>query len=690
MMKKIAIVIVIITSIGFIGLSAKLFADSITVSTANPGIIVTSDRKGQAVFTGVDIQYLSQIGEPMLPYKIVKVLLPPDAVLSTVTVSMQTRSFSKLSGKWDVAPVPPPASWDGKREIVDWPPGRDIKNGRDMQVYEKNSLFPTELIQSTTTGKMRKWQILDIPVSLFQYNPVEMQLYRLDHAELVITFSRDSKVLTDPKLRALFSDRIGERRVKHIVVNFSEIAPEYEKLVTPKKVLKQTGGYAIITTNTIASSSSKLTEFVLTKQIRGFNVHVVTESTWGGGTGDTAAENIRTWLINNYIGLQIEYVLLIGNPHPDTGHVPMKMLWPRNHATTDTNYKDSPSDYYYADLTGNWDLDNDGYYAEWLDDFNLFGGNGVDRNYEVMVGRIPYYGDISDVDHILSKIMSYNDDMDTAWRRNVLLPMKPSDSVTPGYHLGEQIRDSVVVPKGWNSYRVYDETYGCTPPPEATPCTVDKVANAWNNLRFGAVLWWTHGSAISASHVIDLSHAVMLNDNYPGFTFQSSCSNSYPEYSFNLSWVLLKNGSIGTIGATRVSWYTVGQNSFPGSCSNAGMTYEYAARLISNEMESGYALHDLKQDIVPTHMDYWMNFTDFCLYGDPSIGLFPAEDSDMDNLPDWWEEHYFGSGNLTQDTHGDPDNDCWTNIQEYYCHYTPTNPLSPNRWVPCRGDKECL
>ena len=47
---------------------------------------------------------------------------------------------------------------------------------------------------------------------------------------------------------------------------------------------------------------------------------------------------------------------------------------------------------------------------------------------------------------------------DISWRENALLPMKPSDADTPGYQLGEEIKDDVLVPNGWTYHRVYDET----------------------------------------------------------------------------------------------------------------------------------------------------------------------------------------------------------------------------------------
>ena len=118
-----------------------------------------------------------------------------------------------------------------------------------------------------------------------------------------------------------------------MTVNFAEMSGEYGGYA----VSADTGRYVIITTSAIQAASSNLMDFVASKEARGFTVQVVTEGTWGGGTGDTAAENIRSWLQANYVSLNIKYVLLIGNPNPSTGDVPMKMCYPQDY---DPDYPD--------------------------------------------------------------------------------------------------------------------------------------------------------------------------------------------------------------------------------------------------------------------------------------------------------------------------------------------------------------
>jgi len=134
--------------------------------------------------------------------------------------------------------------------------------------------------------------------------------------------------------------------------------------------------YVIITTNDIVENSQELDFFIHMKEINGHSVLVVTEDDFGGLPGqypNDRADKIRKWLQVNYVSLGIDYVLLIGDPDPDSfkesgdsiGDIPMKMCYPRYFRVG----IGSPTDLYYSDLTSNWDLDGDGFYHE-SEDYN--------------------------------------------------------------------------------------------------------------------------------------------------------------------------------------------------------------------------------------------------------------------------------------------------------------------------------
>ncbi len=356
-------------------------------------------------------------------------------------------------------------------------------------------------------------------------------------------------------------------------------------------------GYAILTTSAIVSTSQKLADFEVLQSLKGFNVTLATENDWGGGTGDAAAANIRNWLINNYISLNLEYVLMIGNPDPVYGDVPMKMLWPRYDQPTN---KEAPSDYYYSVLTGNWDLNGDGFAGEYPEDF---GPGGIETIPDVYVGRIPYYGVIGDLDHILQKTIDYQSAVPADWNKTFLLPMKALDSCTPSYNLGENIRTDIGLPADLHTVRFYDGANGLNPPPEYCSCDCTSVQDAWSQ-GAGLVFWMTHGSPTLAESVFSSDECASLDDSKPSIVYAASCLNGQPEISNNLGYSLLDTGAITTLSASRVSWYYVGETDFTCTDSIGGIGYQYAKFLLSSRESCGRAATDA---CLAVPMNIWAN-----------------------------------------------------------------------------------
>lgn len=587
-------------------------------------IFTYKNTEGYTCFKGENIQFINKTGEPKLPSKVIKVLLPPEADMNTVTVSLKNERFEIFSEDCLILPTHPLVAKDGDKEIVLSRENKSLINGRDTVIYNHNTAFPQNVIGNISKGMMRKWKIIDIPVSLFKYNPITRKLYNLNNGQLYINYLKLSGIdIQKSSDNQYFSDKIFKEKVSRIVVNYNEFVCDYQNKTGNNSEILNNIGYAIITTNDIVNNSSELENFITQKENIGFMVFLITDDIWNpdGQTGDEASENIRNWLIDNYVSLSIEYVLLIGNPDPVAGDVPMKKLWPQSGLSY------YPSDYYYSDLTGNWNLDNDSKYGEYPDDF---GNGGVDKNYEVLVGRIPYYGIINDMDNILTKIFLYENEQNTSWRENVLLPMRRYYDNTRTYYLGEAIKDDILIPKAYGYYRIWDynSAYPNCPYPEMSPINYDNVLNAWTGSQYGAVFWTSHGSATQANYVMNNTNVDLLDDTYPVFTFQASCNNSSPENSENLTYSLLKNGSIAAIGATRTSFLQFCQTEFAGTTSNQGLTYEYAKRLITYEMPCGYALNDMRQEL---YLGSWANFVVYNLYGDPSVGLYQIN---LTGIPD--------------------------------------------------------
>lgn len=578
-------------------------------------------------------------GYPDLPSKIFQIAVPPDTDLNGI--EFEYHELGRISlGTFHIEELPPMVTWvDGNRII-----------GKKADVYSNNSDYPGKTVEHLGFSQMRKWKIVNIKYTPFQYNPVTKNLTFIPEVTLIIRYNRAIMIiLSDTEL----ADSVMDRRAEKILINHSEAREWY----TPKAAvltLLETYNYVIITTNSIKTASTKLTDFINYLTGKGYSVKIITESDYGNLVGqypNTKAEKIREWLKNNYISMGIEYVLLIGNPSPyesGEGDAPMKMCWPYYDSSSGV-WRESPTDYFYADLTGNWDLNGDGFFGCYYYDQ---GAGGVDFANEVYVGRIPVYSGVSNLDSVLSKIMSYGKPPDISWRRNALLPMSFSDVNTDGAYLGELMKSNYLSRSDYSSWTMYMQGSLC---PEADSSFISNeelldgaVKARWMNNPYGMVWWWGHGNKTEAylgyeecswGKIIGSYDTSILNDSCPSFVYQCSCSNGYPEDSNNLGTALLYNGAIATVSASRVSWYALGSwnTGKKYCCDNASIGYYYGLELVSNEKKASVALYDVKSDMGINggwwQGQSWMNLFDFNLYGNPETYIIVKYDLTASTSP---------------------------------------------------------
>jgi hypothetical protein len=589
-----------------------------SVNLPHKNIIVQKEGT-KAIFK--DVAVFGEPGQPALPYYSVTFLLPAQSDLHKCTVRLEHLTEKELPGEYDIDGALPP--------LVDslvWPSDKNIINGKDMAIYSKNSFFPESNIGNIARGAMRQFKLVTVTIVPVKYNPQTRKLKIITGGQLVVYDI--SNMMTQPPAPTSATAQVVNtstaEKIRSLVINYDKVAPTYNiasaKSTAATTTTNANGVYTIITTNAIANASLQLQFFVQSKRNRGFDVQVVTESTWGGGRGDVAANNIRNWLRANYLTKGISYVLLIGNPVTDTGNVPMKMTWPRSH---ETQYdREAPTDYYYSELSGNWDIDNDGLAGERIGDFDQSGG--PDCFGEVAVGRIPVYRSINELDRILAKTVSYENERGPSinWRTNMLIPIKPLDPLTIGDNLGEAIAISALDTVGWKKFRIYELNNHTDP--EALPCSHSTVLNTWIKGAYGLTTWLTHGSAISAEGIMDSYSAKYLNNQYPSITFHGSCTNAHPETEDNLCYSLLKNGAITTIGATRQSWYRRGENYFDNTSTVTSMAYNCALHIIKNGRTVGDALTLVRAGNMNP---IWANWLVMNIYGDPSLSVYTSADN---------------------------------------------------------------
>ena len=569
-----------------------------------------------------------ETGQPGLPFETITLLLPPDADILTVVATLDNVFEAEVSGEWDVLPMMPLKGCEG--EPV-WPVGRTIVEGRDIDAYTSDQFSPAEYLGRVKTGKMREYQLVDIQIFPYKYNPAQKAFKKLENGEVRVSFQTSE----GKKLERTTSFSLAEKTKNSLrprVKNFEDISPLYEPEVTDTK--DTPSRYVIITTEEILTESTEIYNFLVEKEQRDFDVDIITEQAWGGGIGDNAAESIRSWLQLHYLSMNIEYVLLVGNPrHYSTsdytaGKLAMKQCYPWG----DNPYADEvPTDFYFSELSGDWDLDDDGLFGEYVDDS---GHGGWDRYYEIKVGRIPHYPehyDISTLDSILRKIIDYPAMIPFEMRTNVLMAEYPLSSESPAYPALEYTRENILEEKGWGYHRVYNEVYDLDPAPETTPTTYDTVSEVWSSSEFGAFFWYTHGSSWHAKRIIDKDIAKEISTDVPVFTFQASCSNANPFMKDNLAYILLQNSAVSTVAGTTI---TSGSGAMEpqGTASGPGMLIEYARKIILDELTAGEALSDIKIDLDPSSRGpgFWQNFLAYNIYGDPQLGIFSTVCRDLD------------------------------------------------------------
>lgn len=631
----------------------------LVLSAGQPEIWKTSDGRDTVKIKG--FSWHQSPGNPRLPGRILNVLLPPEADLSTVQVSIEQSSAKELDKLLDVGPCPPYAAQQEKSRLY-WGKNKNIVNGRNSLVYGVNAKFPSNTVQLVTVGKYGELKYAKIRFMPVQYNPVKKKLTFHTGIRCRLEFATVEK----PASSADALRRLNDPTTQKIFTNADE-AGQWYLSGEPEDAERATSGalsgtgYLIVTTSAI-SETTVLDDFIAHKEGQGWTVTVATEDDYGWATGQTRCDNIRTWLQSHYqpATLDLKYVLLVGDPRVDGDGVPMKMCYPLGKNYNPTGWpKYTPTDYYYADLTGDWGVDGDSWDGEYGSKQDGDEG-GVDFMAEVYVGRIPVYslGDGTTLTGILDKIINYQNASipDRKWRRSILLPESFSDENTDGAYLAEEMLDSYLEAEQFSYYRMYqqgnydsgydslvdssfDVPTNCEQEMRAGSTSYpESVVSHWSSAAsgYGVVQWWGHGNQRGAyagfgGHEDDRDstyyNAFMysswvgaLDDSKPSFTMQVSCTNADPADASNLAYSLLKHGAIATVAGTNVTWYMPGQQVFHDTSTNAGIAYEYVKRL-TTDMPCGDSYFEAIATYGAVDETDWWNFMCLAIYGDPSCFL---------------------------------------------------------------------
>ena len=379
---------------------------------------------------------------------------------------------------------------------------------------------------------------------------------------------------------------------------------------------------------------------------RQLGIPTLVVANWSDYEGIDGPEKIRNAIISYYNLYPIEWVLLLG----DTEIIPIRYVYnPDSQLVGDWepvgDQSLKPTDYYYAELTSDWDIDDDGMWGEHSAYNSTSYIHELDYNPEVYVGRFPVDNTL-ELYNLFNKTMNYEKGIYAGdWMNKYLALSGVSDYPAPDDLDGEDegilnqyILDNFVNNSmDWTHMLDYTEYY--TPVDSARVMNLSKstALEAINN-GTSIIIYAGHGSPsrFAASNVLTTGDVPSLsNFDMPSFIFGDACSTNSYDYD-SLGEDLIKQpetGAIGYIGSMRLSWYYPNDTNLVAV--NRGLTKLYFNEMFNNSyFQQGKALYESK--IAYVNSDYFksrnVNFTYFemerksilsyMLLGDPSVYIY--------------------------------------------------------------------
>ncbi len=358
--------------------------------------------------------------------------------------------------------------------------------------------------------------------------------------------------------------------------------------------------------------------------------------------GRDTAEKIRNMIKEYYEKENIRWVLLAGDAQDDL--IPIRKVYNpdvlnygggRTETVGDEYYK--PTDFYYADLTGTWDSDDDGIWGEAPRD-NAYGLDEISWIPEVYVGRLPA-DNINKLEIMINKTLKYETNPEIhEWMNRMLLAGGISENPTSGDPDGEyESRLTRYIIENY-ALDVLNYTHLVE---ETGNLTQVALRNSFNN-GYSTVLMAGHARTSyyyrnpSRVGYSSSDASSSSNDHMPSLVYIDACStSSYDNNDRNIGETLIKKdkgGAIGAIGGLRVTWYY--EDDYDLEKLNRGNAKLFWKEFFVNKkFQQGRALYDSK--VAYINSDYYIrgetstdldferkNILTYCLLGDPELDIY--------------------------------------------------------------------
>lgn len=550
-------------------------------------------------------------GEPVLPFKLVKVLIPQGKDVQCVNVSPGGRKA--LEGRFNVMYGKTPTPISSNATPADKP---------NEAIYSSGKPFPNSLFSDVSEQCLRGYKILLLKVYPVQYIPKTGELYYFKTMTVTVTLQETGEI--SPLSRNLPQD---EALISGMVDNSEAVNTYTGELTSLQQAAPASGSnhydYVLITNRTLQSSFQPLIDW---KKQKGLNSTIMliedimknpeynSDGLFGDGTGslkfnDTQA-HIRNFIKDAYLNWGTQYVLLGG----DDDIIPARGVYDYadDHSGNYTDYN-IPCDMYYGALDGSWDKNNDTIFGEavyhWSGPANGTAGEEADFFAEVYVGRAPV-DTPQEATNFVTKTISYEQSTQAGYLKKALVIGTQLDNITEGGNGEDAVTD--IMPQ-YTTTRIYsrDGTYSRT-------AVINEMNSGTHIINHDGHSNYVIVMGLSISDVESLTNTQYF------FAYSLGCysaafdeATSGPQEAIAEHFLSSPHGAFAYIGNSRYGWYCSASVDGPGDRYDRS----FFTVLNSGTRNLGKALQ-LSKEQEPI-LDRWTYF-DLNLLGDPETEIVTA------------------------------------------------------------------
>ena len=327
-------------------------------------------KNGQWIMDDTVLQEIP--GEPLIPYRHAKILLPQDSVMKDVKIHLS--SPVQESGI-DITWGQPPCTFSGTPQKV----------GKNESIYGSNDWYPHANVKVTSVESFRGFNILNVLIYPLQYNPQSKMVKYYQKVTLDIRMEKGAK-------NKMYRGLAGDKHAVEKMVDNPTMIDTYSDIpnMTASPLLESgTYEYVIITNSTLTPTFQTLADWK-SNFVNGTKI-VDIQWIYDTYTGYDNPEKMRNFIIDAYNTWNTKWCLLGG----DIAVVPYRGFYVRIRGGRDP---DMAADMYFGCLDGDFDADGDHNYGEDSDN--------VDWLMEVFIGRAPVET-VSEAEIFVNKVIAY-------------------------------------------------------------------------------------------------------------------------------------------------------------------------------------------------------------------------------------------------------------------------------------------